>query len=126
MTINDKLAEAALDWPDISGDYKVLQIMIKGEERLAHGPETFPHSIVLASILKKCGIEYKASRENMPAASGDDYQLFGAGKMNLIIIRSRNIYIARFSGQSDEYGLRLNIRHLEMLTERMQEFRIEY
>ncbi len=127
MTINDKLAEAALDWPDISGNYKVLQIMIKGEQRLAYGPETFPHSILLAAVLKKCEIEYsQVPGRSIPAASGDGYRLFGAGNMNLIIIRNRNIYIAKFSGRSEEYGLELNHQHLEMLTERMLEFRIVY
>jgi hypothetical protein len=103
------ITEPSFTWPE-SGVYKVVQLSIDGKPLLAFG--NIIHGNILASVLRKFGIEYKLLEnrlhERVPAIEGEHYKVLGAGKA-AIDAESKKAYFWDISGG---YGIGINEEHV--------------
>ena|SRR3989344_2521715 len=113
----DKSVE--VDWPEKSGYYKVVQLVLDDCLTVIFGPEILYHKDILASFLRQKNIEFNTNK-GLPEPKGDCYEAVGMGQA---IIKKPK---AGFFGDSTDYELGINHEHLDRVKETEIGWEIEY
>ncbi len=101
--------EHVIELPE-SGSFKVVQIYAGG---LPHLPFDYPghyHRDILKDFLTKKNIPFETKKmmgNVLPLSKGEEYEVVGMG--NLYVMGEE----LKFSGDSFDYGLRINKDHIE-------------
>lgn len=116
MSLEDRTTD--IEWPNKSGIYKIVQVVIRDRPYLAFGSLGDLHANILRDFLTRRKISYDEvrnwERELVPALNGgEDYQVSGAGRVQVDVETCR----AYFFGNSQGYKIGIDESHLERLRE---------
>jgi hypothetical protein len=74
------MADGCVNWPEITGDYKFVQLYVGGKPFLRFGDAGIPHGKILAQCLDSLEISYKLTgsslaRIEIPEVRASDMRL---------------------------------------------------
>ncbi len=106
-----------VNWPQKSGEYKVVQLQLDGKHYLRFRQDDWEltHNLILRNFLEAQGIEPRTFRthtdETVPETRGERYIADGMGKARVNVEQKR----ASFYGESYDYGIGISRTHLEQI-----------
>ncbi len=120
-----------INWPEKSGEYKVVQLQMDQQNYIRFDPEYgSTHGSILMGLASKLRrydrlqmIDFSDSTGTyqIPAPESDWYKLVGAGKARIDLAKRR----ASFYGNSYNYGVGINSQHLDSMREFTPDWQIE-
>lgn len=116
--------ETHIDWPSVSGEYKVVQFYVNGLPYMRFGKigEDFASSIV-GRFAQEISIGVRLSDKSVPIFVDErTHKIAGAGKCDLKLDER----LAEFYGTSAGYETGINQRHLKALGQFAPDMTLKY
>lgn len=116
--------ETHIDWPAVSGEYKVAQFYVDGLPYMRFGKlgEDFVSSIV-ARFAQEISTEVKINDKKVPVFVDErSNKVAGAGRCDLKLDEK----LAEFYGVSAGYEIGINQKHLEALRQFVPDMALRY
>ena len=111
--------------PEKSGIYKHIQVVIGGKDFIRFETEEYIHGEILEELLKKTRTEFQVLEnmdgENIPLEKGSNYELVGAGWINLDLENKEGIFY-KFSR---DYQKRTSEAHLERIRKKLNDWKLK-
>src|SRR3989338_2537240 len=127
MTLDEVIPR--INWPNENGMYKVVQLELDDQPYLRFPVEKWEktHSVILMMLLRKHQIPYEETKgrsgvTGIPAEQGTRYKVNGMGVADVNVEQRK----ASFFGDSLDYGLRIDPKHLDSMRPLASEWNIEY
>jgi len=126
MSLGENLQRA--NWPEKSGEYKVVQLEIDGQPYLRFPIKEYgenSHAGILMVLFRKNDIRFQriegVSGATVPALKGEKYKVHGMGKAK---IDAEQMH-ASFYGNSLDYDIGINAEHLNLIKQLEKDWKIE-
>lgn len=114
------------NWPSKSDGYKVVQLEFDGSPYLRFAQEKREtHAVISMNFFDGLDVEYRTvkgrSDANVPDLEGNGYRVHGMGRARVDVDKKR----ASFSGDSFDYGIGIDRRHLESMKTKEPQWTLE-
>ena len=107
------MIEHVINLPEADKQLKFIQLYIKGEPYLVCEDSHNFHSVILEKTLRNFNLKFEqielSALLKIPKSKGENYELVGAGQIGGFKNK------LQFYGNSSNYGLRTNAKHLEKI-----------